>query len=130
MSKMKEVAHLLSVELEEEFQTRYLNLTLKFTEKGLFYKHKKNNLWIDSKWHGYLHDLLTGEDEIIKFPILSEKSKSIPKKLIQISKSEGIYECPICGKEFYKDFYDYEAKYCWNCGQCLDWSDDDGARIV
>ena len=42
--------------------------------------------------------------------------KQIPKKL----KGDGWLYCPICGRDVLMDKFDY----CPDCGQALDWSDD------
>ena len=42
--------------------------------------------------------------------------KQIPKKL----KDDGWLYCPICGRDVLMDRFDY----CPDCGQALDWSDD------
>ena len=44
-------------------------------------------------------------------------NKQIPKKLPVI---EELYHCPVCGE---KDAILQGDKYCFNCGQALDWSD-------
>ena len=43
--------------------------------------------------------------------------KQIPKKL----KDDGWLYCPICGRDVLMDRFDY----CPDCGQALDWSDND-----
>ena len=42
--------------------------------------------------------------------------KQIPKKL----KDDGWLYCPICGRDVLMDRFDY----CPDCGQALDWSDN------
>ena len=42
--------------------------------------------------------------------------KQIPKKL----KDDGWLYCPICGRDVLMDKFDY----CPDCGQALDWSDN------
>ena len=44
--------------------------------------------------------------------------KQIPKKL----KDDGWLYCPICGRDVLMDRFDY----CPDCGQALDWSDNNG----
>ena len=43
--------------------------------------------------------------------------KQIPKKL----KDDGWLYCPICGRDVLMDKFDY----CPDCGQALDWSDEE-----
>ena len=51
--------------------------------------------------------------------------KQIPKKVV---KEKYIYICPICGSNVETDcgdyMLDYRLNYCDNCGQKLDWSDE------
>ena len=47
---------------------------------------------------------------------LEALEKQIPKKL----KDDGWLYCPICGRDVLMDRFDY----CPDCGQALDWSDD------
>lgn len=49
---------------------------------------------------------------------ISALEKQIPKKL----KDDGWLYCPICGRNVLMDRFDY----CPNCGQALDWSDNNG----
>ena len=44
--------------------------------------------------------------------------KQIPKKL----KDDGWLYCPICGRDVLMDRFDY----CPDCGQALDWSENNG----
>ena len=48
--------------------------------------------------------------------IIEALEKQIPKKL----KDDGWLYCPICGRDVLMDRFDY----CPDCGQALDWSDD------
>lgn len=50
--------------------------------------------------------------------IIEALEKQIPKKL----KDDGWLYCPICGRDVLMDRFDY----CPDCGQALDWSDNDG----
>ena len=47
---------------------------------------------------------------------ISALEKQIPKKL----KDDGWLYCPICGRDVLLDRFDY----CPDCGQALDWSED------
>ena len=47
---------------------------------------------------------------------ISALEKQIPKKL----KDDGRLYCPICGRDVLLDRFNY----CPDCGQALDWSDD------
>ena len=47
--------------------------------------------------------------------------KQIPKKVIFQSGFKGLRCCPCCNVRF----IDWGMKYCGECGQALDWSDND-----
>ena len=73
---------------------------------------------------GYLTHLSYGgkADEHEEYTIeaysvaLNALEKQIPKKL----KDNGWLYCPICGRDVLMDRFDY----CPDCGQALDWSDN------
>ena len=52
--------------------------------------------------------------------------KQIPKKVVM---DKNIYLCPNCGSnaetDCGDDMLDYRLNYCDNCGQKLDWSDEE-----
>ena len=53
--------------------------------------------------------------------------KQIPKKPIEMKPTDklmnGYYSCPICGDWVGMD--EYSNNYCANCGQVIDWSDEE-----
>lgn len=51
--------------------------------------------------------------------------KATPKKPIIIPNNMNLlaYRCPVCVKRTYTNF---RKNYCSECGQALDWSEDDG----
>ena len=53
--------------------------------------------------------------------------KQIPKKPIEMKPTDklmnGYYSCPICGGWVGMD--EYSNNYCGNCGQAIDWSDEE-----
>ena len=81
-NKMKEVAKLLGVELEEEFRIDGYTTKYKLTENGL-------KCWFDDfqQWYitSIIGELLTGEKQIIKLPkpILDEKEKEYLSSIIK-----------------------------------------------
>ena len=89
-NKMKEVAKLLGVELEEEFRIEGLTRKHKLTENGL-------RCWFDDfqQWYAsyYIDELLAGEAKIIKLPkpILDEKEKEYLSAVIKPFKDRVIY---------------------------------------
>lgn len=97
-NKMKEVAKLLGVELEEEFKIEGFRCKYKLTNDGLMYWSYLDNKWLISN---FLKELLTRELKIIKLPkpILDDKEKEYLSnvikpfryKVISISKSSTMY---------------------------------------
>ena len=97
-NKMKEVAKLLGVELEEEFRINVSTLEYKLTKSGLLYWSNALQMWERSR---AIEELLIGQYEIIKIPkpILDEKEKEclsavikpFRDKVISISKKSANY---------------------------------------
>ena len=97
-NKMKEVAKLLGVELEEEFRINVSPLEFKLTKSGLLYWSNDLQMWERSR---AIEELLIGQYEIIKIPkpILDEKEKEylsavikpFRDKVISISKKSANY---------------------------------------
>lgn len=81
-NKMKEVAKLLGVELEEEFKVYGFRCKYKLTNDGLMYWSYLDNKWLIST---FLKELLTGELKIIKLPkpILDAKEKEYLSNMIK-----------------------------------------------
>ena len=97
-NKMKEVAKLLGVELEEEFRINVSTLEFKLTKSGLLYWSNASQMWERSR---SIEELLIGQYEIIKIPkpILDDKEKEylsnvikpFRDKVISISKKSANY---------------------------------------
>ena len=97
-NKMKEVAKLLGVELEEEFRINVSSLEFKLTKSGLLYWSNALQMWKRSR---AIEELLIGQYEIIKIPkpILDEKEKEylsavikpFRDRVISISKKSANY---------------------------------------
>ena len=82
-SKMKEVAQLLGVDLEEEFKIEgEYGCKYKLSKNGLKYWADNLDQWIRTCW---LEELLTGDKKIIKLPkpILNEKEKEYLSSVIK-----------------------------------------------
>ena len=81
-NKMKEVAKLLGVELEEAFRINVSPLEFKLTESGLLYWSNALQMWERSR---AIEELLIGQYEIIKIPkpILDEKEKEYLSNVIK-----------------------------------------------
>jgi predicted RNA-binding Zn-ribbon protein involved in translation (DUF1610 family) len=76
-------------------------------------------------------------DEMIDIKELVEKA--IPKKPIKnemgkisfldkLFGTEDAYTCPNCGNALLKHYMNerQETRYCWDCGQAIDWRGEDG----
>ena len=60
-------------------------------------------------------------DEMIDIKELVERATPMQP---EFNHDEGTYECPCCGKT-YETYYDgYLKKFCSECGQALDWSEN------
>ena len=81
-NKVKKVAQLLGLELEEEFELEGLTTKYKFTEDGLMYWPIYEDKWVRS---ASLNNLITGEYTIIKLPkqILTDKEKEYLSNVIK-----------------------------------------------
>ena len=100
MNYMKQIAEMLGVKLEEEFYLKGSKYKHKLTKDGLFYCLEDGKSWLFANWTFY--EVLAGELEIIKKPILdeveirylSEIIKPFRKQVISIGKLDsGNYEC-------------------------------------
>ena len=99
MNYMEQVAQMLGVELEEEFNIYNSKIVNKFTEDGIVSYSKDNQNWIRNYY--LLENLLIGYTEIIKKPILDEIEKEYLSGVIKpfrdrvksvIKYESGIYE--------------------------------------
>ena len=81
MNYMEQVAQMLGVELEKEFNVHCDKQVYKFTEHGLLSYSKENQNWM--RTYGLLEKLLTGWTEIIKKPILDEVEKRYLSNVIK-----------------------------------------------
>lgn len=81
-NKMSEVAKLLGVKLDEEFEIESFRCNFKLTNNGLMHWS-----YLDSKWlfSNFFAELLTGELKIIKIPkpILDDKEKEYLSAVIK-----------------------------------------------
>lgn len=80
MNYMKQVAHMLGVELDEEFKIKGDNSRYKFTKSELCYFNEEKQCWL--KVFGLLEKILKGNYEIIK-PILDEAEKEYLSNIIK-----------------------------------------------
>lgn len=77
---MEKVAHMLGVELDEEFKIKGDNSRYKFTKSELCYFNEEKQCWL--KVFGLLEKILKGNYEIIK-PILDEAEKEYLSNIIK-----------------------------------------------
>ena len=89
-NKMKEVAHLIGLELEEEFRIEGFDNKYKFTNYGLMNWSDNLQQWFRSS---KLNALIRGELTIIKLPkpILTEKEKEYLSNVIKPFRNRIIY---------------------------------------
>lgn len=78
---MEQVAQMLGVELEEEFNVYKSKIVNKFTEDGIVSYSKDNQNWIRNYY--LLENLLIGYTEIIKKPILDDIERRYLSNIIK-----------------------------------------------
>ena len=82
MNHMKELAQMLGVELNEEFNVKGLSYKkYKITKDGVFISYEEDNKWY--KVCDAVLDILTGKYEIIKQPILNEAEREYLRNIIK-----------------------------------------------
>lgn len=81
MNYMEQVAKMLGVELEEEFNVYNSKIVNKFTEDGIVSYSKDNQNWIRNYY--LLENLLIGYTEIIKKPILDDIERRYLSNIIK-----------------------------------------------
>ena len=117
MNYMKHIAEMLGVKLEEEFYLKGSKYKHKLTKDGLFYCLEDGKSWLFANWTFY--EVLAGELEIIKKPILdeveirylSEIIKPFRKQVISIGKLDsGNYECIVIK---YRNINGYTGTMCF-----------------
>ena len=113
MNHMEEVAHMLGLELNENFRfkSRLIDLStyeFKFTEDYLMYYHTEGDYWNKASFDT-LCNLLNGKYTIISLPkfILSEKEKKYLSDFIDPFKSQVTY----IEKRYLKDFKGNEKEF-------------------
>ena len=87
---MEQVAHMLGVELNEEFKIKYSALKYKITERGLVSFSEIDKDWLVNPVA--LRKVLCGDYEIIK-PILDEAERRYLKNVIRPFKDKISYIC-------------------------------------
>ena len=112
-NKMKEVAKLLGVELEEEFRIEGLSYKYKLSKEGLSFWGVSSQEWILSSIIG---KLLTGEKKIIKLPkaILNETERKYLSSVIKPFRDKVISIANYYEESIDNNFIEIEIKqnYC------------------
>ena len=113
MNHMAKVAHMLGLELNENFRfkSRLIDLStyeFKFTEDYLMYYHTEGDYWGGASFDT-LCNLLNGKYKVIKLPksILSEKENKYLSDFIDPFKSQVTY----IEKRYLKDFKGNEKEF-------------------
>ena len=111
MNYMEQVAQMLGVELDEEFYIKGIDYKRKLTKDGLFSYYKEDQTWHKSRI--VLCDILTGELEIIKKPILDEVEKEYLSNVIKPFRDSVISICKhnLRGYEYVCTIF-YDKFYC------------------
>lgn len=112
-NKMKEVAKLLGVELEEEFRIEGCSYKYKLSKEGLSFWGVSSQEWILSSIIG---KLLTGESKIIKLPkpILNETERKYLSAVIKPFRDKVISIANYYEESIDNNFIEIEVKqnYC------------------
>ena len=81
MNYMKQIAEMLGVGLDEEFYLKGSKYKHKLTKDGLFYCLEDDKSWLFANWTFY--EILAGELEIIKKPILDDIEKEYLSNVVK-----------------------------------------------
>lgn len=102
MNYMQQIAHMLGVELEEEFSISNTGLICKFIDNGLLVKHITKITWHYD--NSMLRCLLSGKYEIVKIPkpILDEVEKRYLSNVIKPFRDR--VKCILKDENFGKEF--------------------------
>ena len=110
MNHMEELAHMLSLELNENFHVKLdpdvtLESDYRFTEKGLMRYHKIYEEWEYAIYDTFLH-LLDGKYEVVKIPenILTEQEKCYLSTVIKPYRKKVEYICKLTYHEYDKEY--------------------------
>ena len=117
MNHMKELAQILGVELNEEFNVKGLSYKkYKITKDGVFISYEEDNKWY--KVCDVVLDILTGKYEIIKQPILNEAEREYLRNIIKPFRDK--VKTIIRLDYYYKSEYDFiQIEYDRDLGQVI-----------
>lgn len=91
-----------------------------FAQKRLDDSCENGNDYDIRYWVGYIDGLNALQKRMDGDMAIEALEKQIPKKVIFQSGFKGLRYCPCCNVRF----IGWGMKYCGECGQALDWSDD------
>ena len=110
MNHMVEVAHMLGLELNENFHIKLdsniiLESEYRFTEKGIMRYHKFIEQWDFAIYDTFLH-LLDGKYEVVKMPesIITEQEKLYLSTVIKQYRKKVEYICKLTYHEYDKEY--------------------------
>ena len=105
MNHMVEVAHMLGLELNENFHVKLdpkvtLESDYRFTEKGLMRYHKINEEWEYAIYDTFLH-LLDGKYEVVKISesILTEQERNYLSQVIKPFREKILHISKLSSKD-------------------------------
>ena len=81
MNYMEQVAQMLGVNFDEEFNLSGISYKCKITKEGMFFCFEGSHKWYKTRCD--LSDILTGKYKIIKKPILDEAEKRYLSNVIK-----------------------------------------------
>ena len=117
MNHMIEVAHMLGLELNENFRfkSRLIDLStyeFKFTEDYLMYYHTEGDYWEKASFDT-LCNLLNGKYEVIKLPksILAEKERKYLSRVIKPFREKILHISKLTGKN--SEYICIDIRYDW-----------------
>jgi len=72
---------------------------------------------------GYAFQMLDLEEGVIYLSIKA-LGKQVPQRPSYIDEDANYFECPVCGGAIYSSDSLSTHKYCLECGQAIDWSEE------
>lgn len=117
MNHMEEVAHILGLELNENFHVKLdpkvtLESDYRFTEKGLLRYHKIYEEWEYAIYDTFLH-LLDGKYEVVKIPesILTEQERGYLSSVVRPFREKILHISKLSGKN--SEYICIDIRYDW-----------------
>lgn len=82
---------------------------------------KKDGVYVNNGTVEYTVDLADAELAIKK----SVPVYPIYKKIKLLGRYHKVAYCPFCGDDWNLNEFNTDVKYCWNCGQHIDWRNNE-----